>query len=294
MKGESKPCNYFSWKKIKNNNKYIIPAEDMLKNLENEYTCACARFLDRSVLNEPVWVLSGKKDELKAMIINSKSTLLPVFCGLKEIPPPKFLVSFFKFKNIHSIQGLKEEVIILENYMKQFGRNPSVIFDYHLMKLDNIPKQTEEKKSPRGLVLRIPGMSDLDKLAPLQAGYEHEEVMHRESIFSPAASRINLSRVIAGGKILAAELDGRIAGKINVSGISFTRYLIGGVYVHPSFRGQGIARKMTEQFIISLINEERTVQKGITLFVKKTNISAIRLYSGLGFTITGDYRISYY
>jgi predicted GNAT family acetyltransferase len=96
--------------------------------------------------------------------------------------------------------------------------------------------------------------------------------------------------MIAKGQILAAELNGKLVGKINVSSVSFTRYLVGGVYVHPGFRGMGIAGLMTQEFIASLISQG----KGVTLFVKKNNIPAQKIYTGIGFKVTGDYRITYY
>jgi hypothetical protein len=286
MKGES-----LSWQRIKNKDKDIFSVGNMLRNLEADYVSACARFLSRDPAKDVIWTLKKTENkELSALIINSKSTIIPVFYGIKEIPPPKFLGSFFKLKKIHSIQGLKEEVIILENAMKQFGRNVSDAFDYDLMSLDRDIEKADFKENIPNLVLRVPKMTDLDALAPLQRAYEHEEVLHKGSIFSPAASWINLANIVAGGKILAAEVEGRLVGKINVSGIAFTRYLIGGVYVHPDFRGLGIARQMTAQFISGLLNEG----KGITLFVKKSNLAAYNLYKRLGFRLLGDYRIAYY
>jgi predicted GNAT family acetyltransferase len=127
-------------------------------------------------------------------------------------------------------------------------------------------------------------------MAALQAAYEQEEVVPRGSTFSPAASRVNIANIIVNGQTLAAELDGRLVGKINISAVSFTRYQVGGVYVHPDFRGLGIARRMATEFIGPLVAQGR----GVTLFVKKSNLAARRLYSGLGFSVRGDYRISYY
>jgi predicted GNAT family acetyltransferase len=65
---------------------------------------------------------------------------------------------------------------------------------------------------------------------------------------------------------------------------------VGGVYVHPDFRGMGIARRMATEFAASLIGQGR----GVTLFVKKSNLAARRLYASLGFVRCEDYRISYY
>jgi predicted GNAT family acetyltransferase len=206
----------------------------------------------------------------------------------KEIPDARFLKSFFNKKKLHSVQGLTMEVQIMENVLERIGMTAWDIYDYDLMDLDSLP--SAKLSGPENLVLRVPQMIDLDAAAPLQAGYEMEEVLPKGAAFSPAASRINLSNIIAKGQILAAQINGRLVGKINVSSVSFTRYLVGGVYVHPDFRGMGIAKRMTQEFITSLISQG----KGITLFVKKNNIPARKIYAALGFKKTGDYRITYY
>ena len=278
--------DYYIWQKLKRKNTFAV--EDMLRNIEDDYVCACGRFLVREAGRDSIWTLSGKRNELiKAIIINSKSTLIPVLCGIKEIPEPKFINSLIKKKNIHSVQGLAREVSILEAAMERYNKKPIDAYDYDLMELN---KPLQNQKHPSNLVLRVPRLTDLDALAPLQAGYEHEEVLPKGSVFSPAASRVNLANIVAGGKILAAELNGKLIGKINVSAKSFTRYLVGGVYVHPDFRGLGIAKAMASAFITSLINDGM----GVTLFVKKPNLAARKLYLALGFTVRGDYRIAYY
>ena len=286
------PITDFSWRKMKNAD--VPLAEDFLFNNENDYVGACGHFLLRynsaGGARDPVWLLRKKKEEIKALVISSKSTVIPVLRGLNEIPNPKFLKGFLRLKKIHALQGLKNEVIVLEEEVKKTGWKAADIIDYDLMSLDNPPEKEGFSCGPPNLILRVPAMIDLDAIAPLQAAYEKEEVLPKGSVFSPAASRINAARIIANGKILAAQLNGRFVGKINVSAVSFTRYQVGGVYVHPHFRGQGIARRMATEFISSFIGEG----KGVTLFVKKTNTAARRLYICLGFSVRGDYRITYY
>ncbi len=292
------------WQKLKQNN--IFAAETFLRSVERDYVSACGRFLSRNVSNAIVWVLQNKKGEIKGLLINSRSTLIPVLpaiephassvtsfglCGGKsKIPSPAFLKKLFEKKKIHSVQGLRNEVLVFENEIKNMGAKSVDIFDYDLMSLDNVPAQNSFSAGPSNLVLRAPQLTDLDALAPLQAAYEQEEVLPKGSAFSPAASRVNLANIIARRQILIAEICGRLVGKININAVSFTRYQIGGVFVHPDFRGLGIARRMAAEFVSVLINEG----KGVTLFVKKSNAAARRLYTGLGFSATGDYRITYY
>jgi len=90
--------------------------------------------------------------------------------------------------------------------------------------------------------------------------------------------------------MLVAELNGRLIGKINTNAATFARYQVGGVYVLPEYRGRGIARRMAVEFITSLTAQGR----GISLFVKKSNPAARRVYQRIGFEILGDYRINYF
>jgi len=276
------------WRKMKK--KDIFKLENILRKTENNYVNACGKFLVYDPSTDYIWFLQDKNENVKAIIINSKNTLIPVLCGEKEIPPLKFLKKLLRSKRIHSVQGLSEEVIFLENILEKSGKVTADIFDYDLMSLDTLPSKIGLLAGPKNLELKVPQMIDLDALAPLQAGYEQEEVLPRGSTFNPAASRVNTTNIIANGLILAAELNGKFVGKINVNAVSFTRYQVGGVYVSPDFRGMGIASRMTTEFITSLANKG----KGITLFVKKNNIPARRLYNSIGFNIKGDYRITYY
>ena len=287
----------YRWRKMKD--KDIPQTEKLLSDMEYDYVSACGRYLVRDKLKDPVWLLTGKDSGFSALIVNSRSTVIPVLCGMKKIPALDFFKGFFRTKKIHSIQGLKEEVLILEDAVKKFGWKTADTIDYDLMSIDKAGNREQKKTAGdeitrygkiSNIVLKTPGLSDLDAIAPLQGAYEKEEVIPNGSVFSPAASRINTANIIANGRILAAQIEGRFVGKINVSAVSFTRFLVGGVYVHPDFRGKGIAAKMASVFIESLLNEG----KGITLFVKKSNTAARRLYAGLGFKIQNDYRIAYY
>jgi len=278
------------WRKMKNKESDIKAAETFLRANENNNVSACGRFLALDESKGSVRLLTGKNTIPQALLVYSRKTLIPVFCGKKDIPYPDFLKEYAKKNKIHSVQGRKEEVLVLESILKQMGAQAIDIYDYDLMSLDNQPEKECFSSGPANLVLRTPRLVDLDAAAPLQAAYEKAEVLPSGSDFSPAASRLNLANIIAKGKILCAEINGQMTGKINVNAVSFTRYQVGGVFVHPDFRRLGIARRMTAEFISPLISSG----KGITLFVKKTNPQARRLYFSLGFTVCGDYRISYY
>ncbi|MCL2265351.1 MAG: GNAT family N-acetyltransferase [Treponema sp.] len=288
----------YRWRKMKK--KDIPRVDDLLREIENDYAIACGRYMTRDESKDSVWLLCGKNGGISALVINSGSTVIPVLCGMQKIPKLDFPRGFFREKKIHAIQGLKNEVLIFEDAVKKFGWMPADIIDYNLMSIDRQKADVAEKIAYNkeilidgknfNLVLKAPRLSELDAIAPMQAAYEQEEVIPKGSVFNPAASRLNIANIIAKGRILAAQINGRFIGKINVSSVSFTKFLVGGVYVHPDFRGRGIARLMASAFIGSLLKEG----KGVTLFVKKSNTAACRLYSSLGFTTQNDYRITYY
>ena len=278
------------WRKMKKHETSAVEA--LLQS--NECWCmnACNRFTNRSK-EDKTWLLrsgdGGRTGNILALMVQSKQNLLPVLCGQEHIPPPHFLRGFFGTVPVHSLQGRKEDVLSMAVLMEKMGLSAVEEIDYDLMCIDHSPSGYHGA-SHAGLVIRKPQAPDLDALAALQAAYEQEEVLPLASEFSAAASRMNIERIFSKEHMLVAEFNGTLIGKINTNAVTFSRYQVGGVYVHPDYRGLGIARRMAGEFISSLTAQG----KGISLFVKKTNLAARRVYQRLGFEILGDYRINYY
>ena len=266
-------------------------AKAFLLKYEKLCVAACARFLN--MIREKgshVWYLNSKEAEITALLLHNRHSLFPVFNKNSCIPGPRFLSRFLGKAKIHAVQGLREEAELLETLMEDQGYFAADRIDYDLMSLDNAPESVTLKPLPEGLVLRKPAAGDEEDLYNLQAAYEKEEVLPRNSVFNPASCRLNLGRILSSEQILLAELNGRVVGKINTSAESFTRYQIGGVYVRPDCRGLGIGTRMTDFFSRTLLGQG----KGLTLFVKKRNTAAEKIYRRTGFNILADYRISYY
>jgi RimJ/RimL family protein N-acetyltransferase len=258
--------------------------EAFLRSREKFCVPACARFVHRTQ-GDHVWTLS--RGEVTALLLHCHRSLFPVFNGLTEIPAPRFMDRFLRKIPIHAVQGSRGDTEILETIMADLGYRKTDQYDYDLMSLDRMP---EPAGLPPGLTFRRPGMIDIEALTPLQAAYEQEEVLPRGAILNPAAPRLSLINIVEKERILIAELNGRIVGKINTNAKSFTRWQIGGVYVHPDYRGQGIARGMTAALAGELIAQG----KQVSLFVKKRNAAARAVYRRVGFEVNGDYRISYF
>jgi uncharacterized protein len=273
------------WLKIKKSQ--IAGAEEFLRANERWCMNACGRFLKGG---SSVWILGGKKGIASALVIHSKQTLLPVLCDQETVPPPRFLRSILGGKIfLHSLQGRKDDVLVMEKALEEMELYAAEKKDYDIMCIDHLPVSCHSA-APVNLVIRKPVPEDMDALAALHAAYEQEEVLPAASEFRPAVSRMTIERIFAEEQVLVAELDGCLVGKINTNAVGFTRYQIGGVYVHPDYRGMGIAGRMTSEFVASLAAQGR----GVSLFVKKSNIAARKVYLRIGFEITGDYRIDYF
>ena len=279
------------WHKLPFNE--LHKAEAFLKSRERFCVSASARFLKTFKTRDShdnVWYIPGNDGELSAIILENRQSLLPVFSKNACFSGPRFLRRFFVKIPIHAIQGLREDAELLETLMEDLGYYATERVDYALMNLDGAPRSESLRAGPKGLVLRPPMPVDEEALFGLQSAYEKEEVLPKNAAFNPAVCRYNLNSILSSERVLVAELDHHVVGKINTSAESFTRYQIGGVYVRPDCRGRGIAEKMTAFFARDLLVEG----KGVTLFVKKHNEAALKVYRRTGFSTLADYRITYF
>jgi len=275
------------WRKMKNSQR--LPVESLLKSNERWCMNACNRYINRKSLKGDVWALRNETGVLSAIIVHARRGLLPVLCGQRHIPPLHFLNGLFGTASIYSLQGRKDDVVTMETEMEKVGLFATEKADFDLMCIDKPPNDFCSA-SPAKLIIRRPQTADMETLVALHAAYEAEEVLPPGRKLNPATSRMNMERIFLEEQMFVAELNGRLIGKINTNAVTFNRYQVGGVYVHPDYRGRGIARKMAGEFIAGLVAQGR----GISLFVKKTNPAACRVYQTIGFEILDDYRINYY
>ncbi|MDR0662590.1 MAG: GNAT family N-acetyltransferase [Spirochaetaceae bacterium] len=258
--------------------------ETLLRMKEAYYVAACSRFRTMNFVKDHAWVLTSDGTGASALLLHSRGSLFPVFNGKTDISPPFFLERVLKNIHLYSLQGLTREVEMLEAMLLPLGLRSRETMDFKLMALEQLPHPV---KTPKGISFRRAERSDTETLLPLQAAYEKEEVLPADSTFDIRACRYNLERIIAKEKTLVALMGGRIIAKINTNAESYSRCQLGGVYVLPEYRGQGIACCLTAAFSRLLLAKN----KGINLFVNNNNIAARKAYSRCGFKEISDYRI---
>ena len=285
------------WKKIRRSN--LFAAREFLEEREHFCVNAISRLNSGTVQN--IWAaFEGAADttaSVSALLLYGNRMLFPVFRFSSEkigefknngMPLPLLFSLVLKGNSLHAAQGLADDMDLLENALEKKGVVPASKYDYELRSFDcsmDIPVKT-----PPGLTVRKAEYADIDELFPLQAAYEKEEVLPKGAEFNPALCRRVLESLIASNMVITAEIGGRLVGKININAQSYNRFQIGGNYVLPEYRSRGIARAMTA----ALIREFSPQKNHFTLFVKKINIPARKVYDNLGFKKIADYRITYF
>lgn len=281
------------WKKLQESSLPHIKA--FLQKQEKFCVSAISRF-NAGILNN-VWAARKKDRAISALLLYGRRLLFPVFnfspvelpteLSTGNLPLPLYFAQMLKDECFHACQGLAKDVLLLEEALRKKGFIPASGSDYELRQFaGNVDKETADK----ALKIRKATKADSESLFLLQANYEQEEVLPPGAQFDPAVCRKTLERLIAEDMLLTAEFKGRLVGKVNINAQSWNCLQIGGVYVLPEYRSRGIARAMTA----SLIRELSPLNKQFTLYVKKSNLPALRVYDKLGFVKIEDYRISYY
>jgi predicted GNAT family acetyltransferase len=268
-----------------------VPAlESFLKEQEPYCVAACSRILHNTPSHNKVWGLFSAGGTLEAALLFFQQSFFPMFKGNKTIAAPYFLRFHLLMNPLHAIQGLFSDAEIFENAAAVMGHTPREKRDYDLMELMQEPPAECFSKGPPALEIRKPVPEDSGELFQLQAAYEKEEVLPDGSELNLPGCRFAVESIIRRNHSFIAALDGRLVGKINASAASYNYRQIGGVYVLPEYRNRGIARRLGAVFARAVLADG----KKVSLFVKKKNAAAKKVYADLGFTIIGDYRISYY
>ncbi|MFW5813987.1 MAG: GNAT family N-acetyltransferase [Spirochaetota bacterium] len=190
-------------------------------------------------------------------------------------------------RRIYSIMGRSGDVRALED---AFRRPPLQYLEYHLMAQADPPPELPLPRVPRELRIREACERDARRLFDIQKKYEIEEVLLPGNTFSPTAAMHHLKQTLRDQVVLVAELDGTPVGKANTNarGVFFDQ--IGGVFTERALRSRGIATALMLRLLERLASES----KNASLFVKKDNAPALRMYRNIGFAVEDEFRISYY
>jgi ribosomal protein S18 acetylase RimI-like enzyme len=273
-------------------------AARFLSRFERLCVSACAHIRDGDydevdLLETGGTTVSATPTEIAALIVYAKQTVFPVFAERapsSAVPP---LTGALCRGAIHAVHGPADAVKTALTLLAPRCLLPKEHIIYSMMTREiggyrGCGGTAENTPLPPDCSLRTAGIADEEALLPLQMAYEEEEIRHTAP--DKRVSRLNLARILKEERVLAAEINGRIVGKINTNARGFSRAQVGGVYVLPAFRNRGVAAALTG----ALAEELLAAGAGVSLFVRKENAPAYAAYTRAGFQAVGKYAIAYY
>ncbi len=146
------------------------------------------------------------------------------------------------------------------------------------------------RQTPPGPVppIRRALVSEQRTLSEHSAHMEWEDLGVDPSVEDPAAHARSVRARIERGATWVMERDGRIVFHINVGTDIPLGVQVGGTYVPPELRGQGLATQGMRALLQALLRHRPVV----SLHVNEANTAAVRVYEKVGFSVDAPYRLA--
>jgi len=230
------------------------------------------------------------KDELKGVVSFSEhGQILHCLKFTSETEKAEFcklLAEEIPHKQVFCIIGEKEGCELIASAVKKCRQETR---NYMLMHYEGT---TEKLQLPENQELVKCGTTHLDNLAPLQKGYEIDEVLLDAADFEEAVCRLTLRKTLREQIVYAlfSESGKKAVAKAGTNARGLNWYQLGGIYTVPQCRNHGFAAFLAQT--LALKNAE--MGKKTALFVKCANIPAQKAYKKAGFVTDNPFEIIYY
>ena len=230
---------------------------------------------------------TGGEDIREALLYTRDGVIIPALAAgdpLFRSDLSAVLSGEMRKQRPNTVMGLRTQVEAVE---KAIGSTPHASVAYHVMTLTSL---SGEVPPVDGIVSKRAKPWDAGLLYPLQKGYEIEEVLLNPGSFNSSACYLSLQKNLRNEFVVYAAKDGKAVAKAGTNALGFNYAQIGGVYTVEKIRNQGVAEYVLSVLLSAILK----TRKGASLFVKKNNGAAIRLYEKLGFNIADEFKITYY
>lgn len=233
-----------------------------------------------------LYTISAPPGPLFLGLIGS-SLLIPYglteWSGLPETLPPALLARI-RHRRYLTLMGRRRDIEAAADLLPAVHR---ISVDYEL-KQKKGTQRLQEDPIPE-LAIRPASPRDTDLVFPLHRAYELEEVVLNPRAYREEPARERLRTGLKRYPALLGFSGKNLAARVAVNGIGTETWQVGGVFTLPEYRRRGIAAAMMNALSAKAGEEGKT----LSLFVKKSNAPALRLYNSCHFETMGDYRITY-
>jgi len=240
------------------------------------------------IANGRLWTRKENGRITGVLYISRYGVVLPVFDkNENDADETHFLKKLLvcRENDLFSVIGMEERVLNIENHT----RKPVSDYVNYRMLIGSGPVPSEQEEPP-GLSIKQAKLSDFDILWKLEKAYQIEEVLRNGHIFDERSSRLHFQNTLKNQLVYTALLGGRAVAKAGTNARGFLYDQIGGVFVIPELRGYGFGTAVMNYLLSAIADTGRSP----CLFVKKSNLPALKLYKNLAFRDMGAFRISYY
>ena len=129
-------------------------------------------------------------------------------------------------------------------------------------------------------------VEETDLVVPAAAAMFTEEIGYPPFRGSDRAYRLSVGALVRGGRSLVRIEHGEVIFKADIGSVALDVAQIQGVWVHPRWRGRGIAVPAMAAVVEHVL---RHVAPTVTLYVNDFNTPALATYRHVGFVQTGTF-----
>ena len=274
---------------------FLIPQEHSCTAFTSRLKDPSKIFFSRQSLPD-VFVEKSDGKIISALLDSPDGIIFPVLSAESSVKEIEEIIRISRAgaKRFVTLMGKSIDVETVSAFFKS-RKEVSLDYNQLIALSSDIPANVDEYLSKKqsgyenSIKIKLAGIKNLDELMPLRKAYEIEEVLLNSSEYIEASSRLRFSRSIMNKAVLFGAEGGTPVATCCINAEGFKWNQVGGVYTVPEHRSKGIAAMMMKQLARTSMKQN----KDLTLFVKKNNIPALKLYKNCGFKESGEYRISY-
>ena len=267
---------------------YLLPYEKFSVNL-------FAQILNGA---KSIYIVKGNFGEIHGVFDwyqgSSLHHCLPDVYGKNRHEMESAFVHFFNemtMKYLFSISGEESGTLMLKSIIvKHFNKSPSTENEYYMMENERYDSAKDLKKMNKQLIVENAGTEEIEKIFILQEGFEKEEVVIEGHNFDRDLSFARFENFVEENAVYVGKIKNIPLCKLTVNAMGKNYALLAGIYTLPKYRKHGLAKAIVNSVTQKLL----LADKKSVLFVKKSNIPAIKVYTDTGFKRFCDYRILYY